>query len=238
MIEDHLRKLKLRAELSEAECRAITGLFVETRRARAHETLIREGQELSHSLLLVEGWLGRAKDLRRGQRGILEVHVPGDFADLHGFTLKQLDHDVIALADSKVAIAPHDRIRALLERFPRLARLYWLMTNIDAAIQREWTLSLARRPALARVAHLFCELFVRLSTIERAAPDGFDFPLSQSQLSECVGLTPVHVNRTLQDLRSQELIRLESRRLTILDRDRLFALAEFDPGYLYLRRLV
>lgn len=236
MIEAHLLKLRAREQVSAAEEKALRELVSGTRRVPAHKTIIRQGEELSISLLLLEGWLGRTKDVLRGQRQILELHVPGDFADLHSFTLKTLDHDVVALTPATVGIVPHERLERLTEQHPHLARLYWLMTNIDAAIQRQSTLSLGRRSAEGRVAHLFCELFERLRVADLVEGDSCDFPLTQSQISESLGLTPVHTNRTLQSLRAKGVLTLEHRRLTILDRDQLDAIAEFDPGYLYIRR--
>ena len=236
MIEAHLLKLRARERISAAEEKAVRDLVSGVRRAPAHATVIRQGEEVNSSLLLLEGWLGRTKDVLKGHRQILELHVPGDFADLHSFTLKVLDHDVVALNPVKVATVPHERLQRLTEEHPHLARLYWLMTNIDAAIQREWTLSLGRRSAEARVANLFCELFERLRVADLVDGESYDFPLTQTQVSECLGLTPVHTNRTLQSLRAKGVLTLEQRRLTILDRAQLDAIAEFDPGYLYLRQ--
>ena len=236
MIEAHLRKLRIRDQVSAAEETAVRALVSQVRRFRTNETVIRQGKELSSSLLLLSGWLGRAKDMRKGHRQIMELHVPGDFADLHSFTLKALDHDVVAMTPVEVAIVPHDRLQRLTERHPHLTRLYWLMTNIDAAIQRELAVSLGRRDALGRVAHLFCELFERLRAADLVEGDSFHFPLTQSQISECLGLTPVHTNRMLQSLRAKGVVTLEDRRLTIVDRDQLYEIAEFNSEYLYLRR--
>jgi CRP-like cAMP-binding protein len=186
--------------------------------------------------LLIDGWLARAVDMQMGVRVVTALHVPGDFADLHGFTLKHLDHDLVALADSIVAIVPHDRLTRLTIDFPHLSRIYWFTTNVDAAIQRQWTVSLGRRNAIARTAHLFCELFLRLEVAGKTSALGYDFPLTQEQLASCLGLTQVHVNRTLQALRRRGLIELENKRLTILDLGQLREVGEFDPSYLYLER--
>ena len=166
-----------------------------------------------------------------------ELHVAGDFADLHGFTLKRLDHDVMTLSDCIIAVVPHDRLQEITEQYPRLARIYWLSTNVDAAITRELALSLGQRSAISRMAHLFCELHARLDVVGRARSDGFEFPLTQRELAECLGLTVVHANRTIQELRRRGLVELENRQLTILDRRGLEGLAEFDPSYLYLERM-
>jgi CRP-like cAMP-binding protein len=184
--------------------------------------------------MLLEGWMARAKDLQSGQRQLAELQVAGDFVDLHGFVLKRLDHDLITLSPCRIAVVPHDRLTALTERFPHLTRLYWFMTNLDAAIQREWTLSLGRRTALSRLAQLFCELRVRLGIVGLAKDDRFDFPLTQVEVGECLGLTSVHVNRTLQELRRRGIVELAGRQLRILDLPALEDIAEFDDAYLYL----
>lgn len=237
MISVHLKKVRRRTTISPEEEQTIRGLVAETRRVPADKVLIRHGAELNTSIMLLDGWLARCKDLPDGERQITQLHVPGDFADLHGFTLKRLDHDLATISDCQIALVPHDRILALVERFPRLARYYWFATNVDAAITRELALSLGRRSAMSRMAHLFCELMTRLEVVDRAEQDGFGFPLTQREISECLGLTVVHANRTLQALRRQKLIELENRRLTILDRKGLQDLAEFDTDYLYLDRV-
>ena len=236
MIEAHFRRLRKRDTVDADEERAIRGLVSETSRIAAHKTLVREAEELQHSILLIDGWLARAVDMQVGVRAITALHIAGDFADLHGFTLKYLDHRVVALTDCIIALVPHDRLTRLTVQFPHLARIYWFSTNVDAAVHRQWTVSLGRRNAISRMAHLFCELFLRLEVV--GATDGlsYDFPLTQDQLASCLGLTPVHVNRTVQVLRRGGLIELQNKRLTILDRSELETIAEFDPSYLYLDR--
>lgn len=236
MISVHLKKLRKRAEIGPEEERAIRGAVAETRRLPPDTVAIRAGEELHVSMLLLDGWMARSKDLQTGERQITELHVAGDFADLHSFTLKELDHDVMTLSECTVAIVPHERLRVLTERYPNVARTYWFSTNIDAAIHREMALSLGQRSALSRMAHLFCELYLRLDVVGRASKDGYDFPLTQRELSECLGLTVVHANRTLQELRRRKLVEFEKGRLTILDRRGLEGVAEFDPTYLYLRK--
>lgn len=234
MIEKHLLKIRARDDISreeEDEIRSLIGQVVEF---PAHHTAIRSGKELNHSMLLLEGWMCRMKDLHGGQRQIAELNVAGDFVDLHGFTLKTLDHDVVTITDCRVALVPHERLREMTERFPHLTRVYWFVTNLDAAIHREWTLSLGRRAALARMAHLFCEMFVRLRIIGLTDDRAYDFPLTQVELGECLGLTSVHVNRTLQELRRRDLLELRGRRLKILDWEGLQGVAGFDDCYLYL----
>jgi CRP-like cAMP-binding protein len=237
MISVHLKKLRRHAHLSSEEEQAIRNAVTETRSFAADKILIRNGVELNSSLLLLDGWLARSKDLPGGDRQVTQLHVAGDFADLHSYTLKRLDHDVATLSECLIAVVPHARLKELTERFPRLARLYWFSTNVDAAITRELALSLGRRSALSGMAHLFCELYVRLEMVGRAQGDGYDFPLTQRELAECLGLTVVHANRTLQELRRRRVLEFENRRLTVRDRKGLEGIAEFDPAYLYLDRL-
>jgi len=234
MITVHLKNLRRRVDITAEEERAIRGVVAETRRVPADQILVRSGDPLNSSLMLLDGWLARSKDLSGGERQMTEIHIAGDFADLHGFTLKRLDHDVLTLSDCIVGVVPHERLLDLTVRHPRLARIYWFSTNVDAAITRELALSLGRRTAIGRMAHLFCELYMRLEAVGRARSNAYEFPLTQRELSECLGLTVVHANRTIQQLRRRGLVELENRRLTILDWRGLKGVAEFDPAYLYL----
>ena len=236
MISAHLKKLRLRTPISSEEERVIRSLLAETREVAADQMLVRSGDRLNQSLLLLDGWLVRCKDLPSGERQILEIHLAGDFADLHGFTLQRLDHDIVSLTRCVIGIVPHERLKAITENHPHLTRVYWLLTNIDASIAREMALSLGQRPAISRMAHLFCELHVRLGIVGRTTDRMFEFPLTQRELSGCLGLTVVHVNRTLQELRRRRIIEAENRQVTILDKLALEALAEFDPNYLQLDR--
>ena len=236
MITAHLKKLRVRTEISPEEEKVIRGMLRETRRVAPDEVVVRAGEELDTSLLLIDGWLARTKDLPSGNRQVMELHVAGDFADLHGFTLKRLDHDVISMSECTLGIVPHERVMDLTENHPHLARVYWMSTNIDAAITRETAMSLGQRSAIQRMAHLFCELHLRLGIVGRTRGETFEFPLTQREMSECLGLTVVHVNRTLQELRRMGLVEAQNREVTILDKGRLETIAEFDPLYLQLNR--
>ena len=236
MIETHLRKLRARDDISAEEEAAIRAAVGEVDRIAAHRTLIRAWKPIHESTLLLKGWTARVKDLESGERQITEINLPGDFVDLHSFTLKELDHDVVALTDCEFVPVPHEKLEAITVDFPHLTRVYWFSTDLDAAIHREWMLSAGRRTAIGRVAHLFCELLVRLEVTGCVEDNSYEFPLTQVQLADCLGLTAVHVNRTLQELRRQGLIELREKRLRILNVPELKRIAEFDPGYLYLKK--
>lgn len=234
MLQYHLAKLRARAPLPPEAEDAIRSAVSHMEEHPADTTIVPAYVPQDHSTLLLDGILCRYKDLRNGERQITELHVAGDFADLHSFTLKYLDHEVMSLTRCRVAIVPHDALRDITERFPALARLYWFSTNLDAAIHREWELSLGRRTARARVAMLLCELQLRLYIVGLADRHGFDLPLTQTDIAECTGLTNVSVNRVLRDLKESGLASSDRGRVTVLNRAALWQAAEFDPRYLYL----
>lgn len=236
MIDRHLMKLRQRDAISAVEEQALREAIGEPVSHPAEKVIIRAGERLDASTLLLDGLLARYKDLSDGQRQITHIHVPGDFADLHGFTLKYLDHNVMTLTPSRVALAPHARLAAITDRFPHLTRIFWLSTNIDASIHREWVVSLGRRKAIERAAHLFCELRLRLEAVGLAGVHRYRLPITQTELAECLGLTSVHVNRVLRELREKRILDFRSGEVTIHDLPRLEAIADFDPLYLYLDR--
>ena len=205
MIEAHLLRLRRRDDVSADEERAIRGAIGASIEVPADRTIIRIDEELTASTLLLEGVMCRYKDLKDGQRQISALHVPGDFVDLHSFTLKRLDHSIMALTPCRFATMPHQRLTEITEAYPHLTRVYWFLTTLDAAIHREWMLSLGRRTAIQRVAHLFCEMFVRLEIVGLTDGGSFALGLTQTDVAECTGLSPVHVNRTLQRLRGEQL---------------------------------
>ncbi|TFI56591.1 Crp/Fnr family transcriptional regulator [Sphingomonas parva] len=234
MIDRFLMKLRARDEIGPEEEQALRDAISDVRDVPADQVVIRAGQEMTVCTLLLDGLMCRYKDLAGGQRQISELHVAGDFADLHSFTLKRLDHNILALTPCRIALAPHERIAEITERLPHLTRMLWFSTNLDAAIHREWELSLGRRTALARVAHLFCELQIRLGIVGLADETGYELKLTQTDMAECLGLTSVHVNRTLKELREGGLVEFRNWRVTILDQRGLEQAAEFNPDYLYL----
>lgn len=236
MIEKHLLKLRARDQIGAEEEAAIREAIAEIRDFPADKTIIEANRTLSSSTLLLEGLMCRYKDLSEGQRQITELHVPGDFVDLHSFTLKHLDHAILTLTPCKVAIVPHVNLQRITERFPHLTRVLWFTTNLDACIAREGEVSLGRRTAIQRTAHLFCELRIRLEIVGLTEGDSYALDVTQIELAECLGLTAVHVNRVLKDLRERGLMEFRGGRVTILDCAGLERTADFDANYLYLRR--
>ncbi|HYE29469.1 MAG TPA: Crp/Fnr family transcriptional regulator, partial [Allosphingosinicella sp.] len=190
-----LLKLRVRDLVSEEEQEVLRASVAEIREHAAGRTIVRSGTTLSASTLLVDGIVCRYKDLADGQRQIMELHIAGDFVDLHGFLLKRLDHHVGAMTAVRIALVPHDALRGITETHPHLGRMLWFSTLLDAAIHREKILSIGRRSAHARIAHLLCELYVRLELVGLARNHRYELPLTQADLADATGLTSVHVNR-------------------------------------------
>ena len=236
MIDKHLLKLRARDDISAEEEAAIRAAVSQSIEVRADRLAVRAGEVMNHSMILLSGIAARRKDMRDGRRQYTELHVPGDFTDLHSFTLKYLEHDIVALSDCSFALVPHENLKKITERHPHLTRVLWFSTNVDAAIHREWVVSLGSRSALARMAHLFCEMYVRLEIVGLTRGLSYDLPISQQELGEMLGITSVHSNRTLQELRKQGLVEFARGLVTIRDVGALKKVAEFDASYLYLDR--
>jgi CRP-like cAMP-binding protein len=236
MIEYALKKLRARDDVSENEEHVLRSAISTVLEVGKDQTFVRADVPLSNSNILLEGLVCRYRDMANGERQVTEVHVPGDFVDLHSFPLQRLDHSIMALVPSRVAVVPHERLRAITETEPHLARLLWLATTMDAAIHRERMVSIGRRAALGRVAHVLCELYERFNVVGIASGLTYPLPLTQIDLAECLGLTPIHVNRTLRALRMQKLVTFRSKLVVINDLARLQDVAEFNANYLFLEK--
>lgn len=220
--------------LSAAEDAALRTVLSEIVEVPADHDIVRQHDRVTQSNLVLDGWAFRYIALADGRRQIVSVHIPGDFVDLHSFPLQVMDHSVATFTACRIAIAPHERVRAVTEQHPHLARLFWLSTLIDAAIHRQWLLGAGQRSALEHAAHRLCELCVRLETVGLAQDHAFVMPMSQAEFADALGVSSVHANRVIQELRAQGLVAWEGRRVTILDWPRLSRIAEFDPTYLSL----
>jgi len=230
-----IHKLGSQIVLSDDERNALQSITGTIKTLDAHQDIVREGDRPSACCLILEGFAYRYKLTETGKRQILSFHIPGEIPDLQSLHLDVMDHSLGTLARSKLAFLSHETVRDLTRRCPRIADAFWRETLIDAAIFREWMVGLGRREAYARVAHLLCELYVRLKAVGLANGHAYELPLTQAELGDAFGLSTVHVNRTLQDLRGEGLITLGSRSVTVKDWERLRAAGEFDPTYLHLK---
>jgi CRP-like cAMP-binding protein len=198
------------------------------------KTIIRAGEHLEQSTLLIEGIMSRYIDDRNGLRQLVAIHVPGDFVDLHSFPLKTLDHSVATMTAATVAIVPHIELEAILQALPQLTQKLWFATLVDAAIHRAWLFRLGRLDAMGRVAHFLCETNARLVSAGLSDGRKFALGLTQNDLAEICGLTNVHINRVIRSLREEGLCLFRSSLVEIVDRKRLEARGQFDPAYLYI----
>lgn len=228
-------RLKHLYPLSADEERVLQGAFSGTVTVAKDTDIVLDGDHPTQCSLLMEGFVYRYKLLPDGRRQILAFHVPGDIFDSQSFLLDTMDHSVAALTAAKIGVISHAAMREITEDFPRITRALWKETLAEAAIFRQWLTSAGRRSAYQRLAHLTCELYVR----ERAADLGetlsIPWPFTQLELGDALGLTPIHINRTLQQLRRAGLIAIRGGTMRILDWDGLVEAGEFDPCYLQLR---
>lgn len=224
---------RARAAMTAEDEQILEGAVAEIRDLPARQTIVRTGQEVRHSTYLVEGYMCRYMDDRDGFRQLVAIHVPGDFIDLHAYTLKRLDHDIATLGPAKVALVPHEAITTIVEEHPNLTRLLWLATLLDAAMHRQWIFRLGRLDSAGRMAHLFCEMEARLAMVDLVENARFALPLTQPDLAEACGITGVHANRTLRSLRERDLAHFRDGVVSITDLAGLRRAAEFDPAYLY-----
>lgn len=230
-----VKKLGRFAAFDSADIAALETLSKHPRLTLAHGDLIREGDRPEAVFLLLEGWAYRYKILKDGSRHILAYLIPGDLCDIHIFMLKRMDHNIGVLCDAKVVVIPPDDLMAVMRNHPAIQHALWLGTLVDEATLREWLVNIGQRDAFQRISHLFCELWLRMTAVGLVDADHqFDLPLTQTELADTMGLTPVHTNRTLQRLRAEGLITLDKQRLTILEPKRLAQISDFRPNYLHL----
>lgn len=229
-----IEKLGRFVPLSDEEREALRGLANTARRFRRGTDLISEGDKPESVFLLLEGWAYRYKSMVDGGRQIMAYLLPGDLCDVQIFLFEEMDHSIGLLSDALVAKIPAATMLELMDRYPRIERALLWATLVDEATLREWLLNVGQRNALQRLAHLFCELCVRLSVVKLVdETETFPLPLTQAELADTTGMTTVHVNRSLQRLRRDGLIATKDGRLTILDFDRLAEIAGFNATYLH-----
>ena len=228
------RKLEVFAPLGDPEKRALDQLLVAPRAYHAGEDLVQEGEPPEAVFVVTEGWACRYKVLPDGQRQILAYILPGDTCDVFNSVLGVMDHSIAALSACKAVAVPQGELMAVLDRHPAIADAIHWTTLVDAATSREWLLNIGQRSGLARAAHLLSELLLRMGSIGLAPDNRFALPLTQTDLADTMGLTPVYVNRMLQRMRADGLITLERRHLTIHDPARLAEISAFSSRYLHL----
>lgn len=223
---------RLRSAMTEGEKQLVEGLIETEHEYAGGHVIACRGAECTHSTILIEGFAMRAI-VRRYEAHIVGLQVAGDFIDLHGFALKRLDHDILALGPVRVGCVSHARLREVVQDHPHLARLLWFSTLLDAAIHREWILKLEDLNAAQRVAHVFCEICRRLEMVGLGHATGFSLPLTQAQLASMCGTTAVHMSRALRRLRDETGATFRHGALHCPDPAALAAFCDFNASYLY-----
>lgn len=234
MFTERFLKGKQGVDLAPAERVRLEAAIAEIQTLEPRKIVVRAGEHLQYSTLLLEGIMSRYIDDRNGLRQLVAIHVPGDFLDLHGFPLKVLDHDVATMTAVTVALVPHVELAAIMEEMPQLTRKLWHATLIDGAIHRAWLFRLGRLDAVGRVAHFLCETNARLVSAGLSDGHRFALGLTQADLAEICGLTNVHVNRVLRHLREERLCVFRSSLVEITEPEKLAARGQFNPAYLYI----
>ena len=231
-LDDALRCWAQRMQLSDDDRESLRALPFNVRTVAREGFVVREGEKPTSCSIILAGSAFRQRVVHNGARQIISFHFPGEFVDLQSCLLAVNDHSVQALSTCKLATVPKDALLALLERRPALARAAWYDTLVEGAIFREWVVNVGRRNARARIAHLLCELAVRL---EASGEEGavYELPITQEQIADATGLTPVHTNRTIQALRKEGLISWSGGRLVVHNWATLRSIGDFSELYLH-----
>lgn len=235
MANRFVEKLSRLVELTADDAVALEKATSHPRRYVARQDLIREGDETGPMFVVLEGWACRYKILPAGTRQIMAFLMPGDACDLHIKLLDQMDHGIQAITTVSVAMVSRDQMQALMRNHPNIATAMYTAQLVDEGIMRSWIVSMGRRSASERVAHLICELYLRARTIGLTADDEFALPLSQLVLADALGMTAVHINRVLKELRLAGAMALKRGSVTILNPIKLVQIAGFDENYLHRR---
>jgi CRP-like cAMP-binding protein len=233
-IEPFLKRLRVSTKIDEEDERAIRKLPITIKQMGDDEAIVSVGDRPSACCLVIEGFVLRSKIVGHGGRQILAFHQPGDIPDLQSLFLHVMDHDVSTLGNCILGFIPHAPLAELIKSRPNIAEALWRDTLTDAAIFREWICNVGQRTATIRMAHLVLELYTRLKAVGRTDGPSFQFPVTQALLAEALGISAVHVNRVVQQLRGERLLEFERGQIKILAEARLKDLADFDDLYLHL----
>lgn len=221
--------------LTDGEKRLLSALPIHVMTYGKGSEIVRQGERPDHACIQLDGFAARALLFADGRRQITSLHIPGDFVDLQGLYAKHIDHSVIAFGNCTVGFVPHAALRQLIDHQSHLMHLLWLTTLVDAAIDRAWIACLGRRFAVEHLGHFLCELFTRMRGRGLTIDNAFAFSATQIDLADVLGMSPVHVNRTLQGLRRLGHVTLDGGRIVMSNLDELAAMCEFDPAYLNQR---
>lgn len=229
-------RLRAIASLNADDAARIEKLPIKLQNLPGGHDIAREGTRVDQCCMLADGYLMRHKVGAEGKRQIVSWHVPGDIPDLYSLHLNPMDHNITTLGPAVVGYIAHAPLIEMLNASASLTHILWRETLVDASVFREWVVSLGKRGALARIAHMLCELLARLRMVGLASEGRFAFPASQIDIADATGMTSVHANRMIQQLRAKGLVAWDGPQIRIHDPAALAVLGEFDDAYLHQRR--
>ncbi|MEP7316692.1 MAG: Crp/Fnr family transcriptional regulator [Sphingomicrobium sp.] len=233
-LERYLRRLEQRSNLTDEEREGVLALPFDLVSRAARYDLVRPGQRVEAACLVVDGMAGRFEQFGDGGRRTTALYIAGDMCDLHSVAIPTAGWGINALADATIALVPHRALKDVADRYPAVARAFWRDTVVDAAVLSKWVGVLSRLPARERIAHLLCELMVRFDVAGLRAGDRIDLALTQEQVGEMLGISAVHVQRIVRNLRSEGKITTGRGAIRIEDVVALRRMSEFDDQYLLL----
>src|SRR5215210_8260249 len=216
-----VRRLESIMVLSDEDLALLSEMPTTVRSYENAQDIVRQGYSPTQCCLLLDGFLYRHKIANGSTRQIVSFHVPGDMPDLHSLHLDRMDHNLTSLGSTVVAFIPHSYFREVLPRSQQLTHALWRETLVDAAVYREWVVNVGAREALARIAHVLCEFKLRLQAVGLVDDETFTMPVRQADMADAVGITAVHANRVIQELRGKGLIEWEGKTVTIHQWDEL-----------------
>ena len=228
-------KLRSGSDLTAGDIAALDGLLVNLRQLNARDDIVGDGDARGAVHVILDGIACRYKVTSGGRRAITAYLLPGDFCDLHVSVLGRMDHSIGALTSCLVADFPQALLDDLMQTRPRIAKALWWTTLVDEAILREWLVNVSARPSDRKLAHLLCELRLRLEVVGLATPRGMKLPITQEELGDTLGISSVHVNRVFQQLKQDGLVVTHGREILFPNLARLEKFGEFNPEYLHLK---
>jgi CRP-like cAMP-binding protein len=232
-LDTMIRKLRNNTNLDQDDIEAIRALPLQIKNLPANTNIVKEGDRPTHCCLIITGFGVRSKVTDGGKRQIVSVDVTGDIPDLQSLHLHVMDHDFRTLSDCTLGIIPHEPFRALIRARPIVAEAFWRETLVDAAIFREWIVNVGRRSAPQRLTHFMLEIKERMRAVGVATGSTFALPMTQSDLADALGLTPVHVNRVLKTLREEGVLEMKKAHVNLGDPDKLASIGDFNGIYLH-----
>jgi CRP-like cAMP-binding protein len=235
-LQPFLDKLISRSNLGPAECQAILDLPAHAAQTQTNRDFVRLGERVDHVCFVVAGLVGRFGQNREGARQITAIHIPTDMVNLQSVVAPEACSALQALSVATILRVPHEALRVVARRYPAIAEAFWRESAVDAAVLAEWVVNVGRRDAKSRVSHLICEIACRVEGFGWKDGSRIPFEATQTHVADMVGLTPVHVNRTLQWLKREGIAAVQSRMIHILDWERLMQVGDFNADYLRVAR--